>query len=47
MCVQIRGHSDLILKVAWCKANELIVSGGEDCYYKVYVYLINIFLYNI
>lgn len=33
--LQILGHSDIILKVSWCKANEFIVSGGEDCYYKV------------
>ncbi|XP_029346271.1 intraflagellar transport protein 80 homolog [Acyrthosiphon pisum] len=35
--IRIRGHSDLILKVSWCRANDLIVSGGEDCYYKVYI----------
>ncbi|VVC31811.1 WD40/YVTN repeat-like-containing domain,WD40 repeat,WD40-repeat-containing domain [Cinara cedri] len=34
--IRILGHSDIILKVSWCKANEFIVSGGEDCYYKIW-----------
>ncbi|XP_060875754.1 intraflagellar transport protein 80 homolog isoform X2 [Metopolophium dirhodum] len=34
--IRIRGHSDLILKVSWCRANDLIASGGEDCYYKIW-----------
>ncbi|XP_069692430.1 intraflagellar transport protein 80 homolog isoform X3 [Periplaneta americana] len=31
-----RAHDGLILKVAWNPSNSLIVSGGEDCRYKVW-----------
>lgn len=32
---QWKAHEGLILKVAWNPSNNLIVSGGEDCRYKV------------
>nr|CAD7440487.1 unnamed protein product [Timema bartmani] len=31
-----KAHDGLILKVAWNPSNNLIVSGGEDCRYKVW-----------
>ncbi|KAL0273596.1 UNVERIFIED_CONTAM: hypothetical protein PYX00_006229 [Menopon gallinae] len=31
-----RAHDGLILKTAWNKSNNLIISGGEDCKYKVW-----------
>nr|CAD7424961.1 unnamed protein product [Timema monikensis] len=31
-----KAHDGLILKVAWNPSNNLIVSGGEDCHYKVW-----------
>ncbi|KAK6619099.1 hypothetical protein RUM44_003481 [Polyplax serrata] len=31
-----KAHDGLILKVAWNQKNNLIVSGGEDCKYKVW-----------
>lgn len=35
MILQWKAHEGLILKVAWNPSNNLIVSGGEDCRYKV------------
>jgi intraflagellar transport protein 80 len=36
---QWKAHDGLILKVAWNPSNNLIISGGEDCRYKVsYLY---------
>ncbi|XP_042903024.1 intraflagellar transport protein 80 homolog [Parasteatoda tepidariorum] len=34
--LQWRAHDGLILKVAWNPSNNLIISGGEDCKYKVW-----------
>ncbi|GIX75577.1 intraflagellar transport protein 80 homolog [Caerostris extrusa] len=34
--LQWKAHDGLILKVAWNPSNNLIVSGGEDCKYKVW-----------
>lgn len=34
--LQWKAHDGLILKVAWNASNNLIVSGGEDCKYKVW-----------
>ncbi|XP_063236778.1 intraflagellar transport protein 80 homolog isoform X2 [Bacillus rossius redtenbacheri] len=31
-----KAHDGLILKVAWNPSNNLIISGGEDCRYKVW-----------
>ncbi|XP_026683019.1 intraflagellar transport protein 80 homolog [Diaphorina citri] len=31
-----QAHDGLILKVAWCSSTDLILSGGEDCKYKVW-----------
>lgn len=31
-----QAHDGLVLKVAWCSCNDLIISGGEDCKYKVW-----------
>ncbi|KAI5705513.1 hypothetical protein M8J75_015860 [Diaphorina citri] len=31
-----QAHDGLILKVAWCSSSDLILSGGEDCKYKVW-----------
>ena len=30
-----RAHAKLILAVDWCAINDKIISGGEDCVYKV------------
>ncbi|XP_050524425.1 intraflagellar transport protein 80 homolog isoform X2 [Daktulosphaira vitifoliae] len=34
--IRVRGHDGIILTVSWCKANDIIVSGGEDCCYKIW-----------
>ncbi|KAK7882659.1 hypothetical protein WMY93_028833 [Mugilogobius chulae] len=34
--IQWKAHDGLILKVDWNSVNDLIVSGGEDCKYKVW-----------
>ncbi|KAJ1520245.1 hypothetical protein ONE63_004452 [Megalurothrips usitatus] len=34
--IRWKAHEALILKVAWNPSNNLIVSGGEDCRYKVW-----------
>ncbi|XP_050425165.1 intraflagellar transport protein 80 homolog isoform X2 [Adelges cooleyi] len=34
--IRVRAHSNLVLKVSWGKTNDLIVSGGEDCCYKIW-----------
>ncbi|CAL8333089.1 unnamed protein product [Boreogadus saida] len=34
--IQWKAHEGLILKVDWNSVNELILSGGEDCRYKVW-----------
>ncbi|MEQ2218375.1 Intraflagellar transport protein 80, partial [Xenoophorus captivus] len=31
-----KGHDGLVLKVDWNSVNDLILSGGEDCKYKVW-----------
>lgn len=33
--IQWKAHEGLILKVSWNVNNNLIISGGEDCRYKV------------
>jgi intraflagellar transport protein 80 len=32
---QWKAHDGLILKVVWNPSNNLIISGGEDCRYRV------------
>lgn len=32
---QWKGHDGIVLKVDWNPINNLIISGGEDCKYKV------------
>ncbi|XP_033833163.1 intraflagellar transport protein 80 homolog [Periophthalmus magnuspinnatus] len=34
--IQWKAHDGLILKVDWNSVNDLIISGGEDCKYKVW-----------
>lgn len=34
--IRWKAHEGLILKIAWCMTNGLIVSGGEDCRYRVW-----------
>ncbi|XP_055022871.1 intraflagellar transport protein 80 homolog isoform X1 [Boleophthalmus pectinirostris] len=34
--IQWKAHDGLILKVDWNSINDLIISGGEDCKYKVW-----------
>lgn len=34
--LQWKAHDGLILKVAWNQSNNMIISGGEDCKYKVW-----------
>lgn len=34
-CVQWKAHDGIILKVDWNSVNDLILSGAEDCRYKV------------
>ncbi|KAJ7333192.1 Intraflagellar transport protein 80 [Desmophyllum pertusum] len=34
--VQWKGHDGVVLKVDWNPINNLIISGGEDCKYKVW-----------
>ncbi|XP_074535318.1 intraflagellar transport protein 80 homolog isoform X2 [Halichoeres trimaculatus] len=34
--IQWKAHDGIILKVDWNSVNELILSGGEDCKYKVW-----------
>jgi len=34
-----KAHEQIILKCDWNTVNNLIISGGEDCRYKVYIYL--------
>lgn len=33
---QWKAHEGLVLKIDWCPTNNLIVSCGEDCKYKVW-----------
>jgi hypothetical protein len=33
--IQWKAHDGVVLAVDWCAANGLIVSGAEDCKYKV------------
>lgn len=35
LSVQWKAHDGIILKVDWNSVNDLILSGGEDCKYKV------------
>ncbi len=35
LCLQWKAHDGVILKVDWSAVNDLILSGGEDCKYKV------------
>lgn len=35
VCLQWKAHDGVILKVDWSAVNDLILSGGEDCKYKV------------
>ncbi|KAG7215614.1 hypothetical protein INR49_022140 [Caranx melampygus] len=34
--IQWKAHDEVVLKVDWNSVNDLIVSGGEDCKYKVW-----------
>ena len=34
-CHQWKAHDGIILKVDWNSVNDLILSGAEDCRYKV------------
>ncbi|XP_046402466.1 intraflagellar transport protein 80 homolog [Ischnura elegans] len=34
--LKIKAHDSLILALDWCPTNNLLVSGGEDCRYKVW-----------
>lgn len=31
-----KAHEGIVSCLGWCAANELIVSGGEDCRYRVW-----------
>jgi intraflagellar transport protein 80 len=33
---QWKAHEGIVLKVDWCPSNNLIISCGEDCKYKVW-----------
>ena len=41
-----KAHDGIVLCAEWCPVNKLIVSGGEDCKYKV-ILLINRFGINM
>lgn len=35
LLLQWKAHDGVVLKVDWNPINNLIISGGEDCKYKV------------
>lgn len=36
MLLQWKAHEGLVLCLAWSAASDIIVSGGEDCKYRVW-----------
>jgi len=42
---QWKAHDGIILKVAWNPSNNLIISGGEDCRYRVSYFIRNFEFY--
>lgn len=36
MLIQWKAHDGVVLKVDWCAIHGYIVSGGEDCRYRVW-----------
>lgn len=42
---QWKAHEGLVLKIDWCPTNNLIVSCGEDCKYKVWDSYGTLFIY--
>ena len=37
LLLQWKAHDGVVLKVDWNPINNLIISGGEDCKYKVHI----------
>lgn len=43
---QWKAHDQIILKCDWNTVNNLIISGGEDCRYKVYIYIVFVVIFH-